>query len=188
MKIANGILFSLILALGLAVGLCAPASAQTDSQKKRRPAKQAKPAPKPRKVWTDDEIGSLRSPADIYVDAKYGQADGTAATKQPVSAKPAPHVASPALSNPKTVGDADKMIAWEKRDVDAQTEYVERVKTQIEEAPQEDKERLKKVLQERIQILADTRSEMDTLVAQKRELQKKTAANSGSAAAQPSSQ
>ena len=80
------------------------------------------------------------------------------------------------------------MIAWEKRDVDAQTEYVERLKKQIEETSQEDKERLKKILQERIQILADTRGEMETLVQQKKELQKKPAANSNSAAAQPSSQ
>ena len=188
MKITNGILFSLILALASAGGLSAPASAQTDSQKKRRPAKQAKPAPKPHKVWTDDEIGSLRSPADTYVSAKYDQAGETATSKQAVGAKPAPHVASAALSNPKTVDDADKMIAWEKRDVDAQTEYVERVKKQIYEAPQEDKERLKKVLQERIQILADTRGEMDTLVAQKKELQKKTAANRTGVAAQPPAQ
>ena len=64
----------------------------------------------------------------------------------------------------------------------------ERLKKQIEEAPQEDKERLKKILQERIQILADTRGEMETLVQQKKELQKKAAANSNSAAAQPPSQ
>jgi hypothetical protein len=51
------------------------------------------------------------------------------------------------------------------------------LKKQIEEAPQEDKERLKKVLQERIQILADTRGEMETLVQQKKELQKKAAAD-----------
>jgi hypothetical protein len=122
------------------------------------------------------------------VDTKYSQADGPAASKQAAAAKPARHVTAPALSNPKTVDDADKMIAWEKRDVDAQTEYVELLKKQIEEAPQEDKERLKKVLQERIQILADTRSEMETLVDQKKELQKKPAADSNTAAAQPPSQ
>jgi hypothetical protein len=62
------------------------------------------------------------------------------------------------------------------------------LKKQIEEAPPEDKERLKKLLKERIQILADTRAEMETLVGQKKELQKKPAAESNIAAAQPSAQ
>lgn len=179
------------MAVAVAIVFSAAARAQGDSQKPVPRAERQKPAPKSRshKVWTNDDVSSVRSPADIYVDAKYTtQAAGTAASKQPAAAKPAQNVAPPALSNPKTVDDADKMIAWEKRDVDAQTEYVELVKKQIEDAPQEDKERLKKVLQERIQILADTRSEMETLVEQKKKLQKKAAVNSNNAAAQPPSQ
>lgn len=179
-------LFRIVLAVAAAVAFSAVAQAQGDSQKKpAAPAAQKKkPASKPpsRKVWTNDEVGSLRSPENAYMDAKYSQADGAADSKDAAAVKPKPHVGAPALSNPKTVDDADKMIAWEKRDVDAQTEYVERLKKQIEEAPQEDKERLKNVLQERIQILADTRGEMETLVHQKKELQKKAAA------AQPPSQ
>jgi hypothetical protein len=188
MKLKNSFVFSAILASAAALGITAAAYAQSDPQKKTPPVKHAKPAPKPHKVWTDDEVGSLRSPADAYLGAKYSQADGAADSKEAAAVKPKPHVAAPALSNPKTVDDADKMIAWEKRDVDAQTEYVERLKNQIEEAPQEDKERLKKVLQERIQILADTRGEMETLVQQKKELQKKAATDSNNAAAQPPSQ
>lgn len=190
MKLKNSFVFSAILASAAALGLTAAAYAQSDPQKKTPPAKQAKPASKPRshKVWTDDEVGSLRSPANAYMDAKYSQADGAADSKEAAAVKPRPHAAAPALSNPKTVDDADKMIAWEKRDVDAQTEYVERLKKQIDEAPPEDKERLKKVLQERIQILADTRGEMETLVQQKKDLQKKPATDSNNAAAQPPSQ
>jgi hypothetical protein len=165
----------MVLAAAVAVGFAAAAQAQGDSQK---------PASKSRKVWTNDDLGSVRRPADIYVDAKYTQAAETDGSKQSAAAKPAKHVAAPALSNPKTVEDADKMIAWEKRDVDAQTEFVEKLKKQIDEAPQEDKERLKKLLQERTQILADTRAEMETLVGQKKELQKKPAADGNTAAAQ----
>ena len=187
MKIKNSLVFSTILAAAL--GLSAPVFAQSNSQKKKSPAKQSKPGPKPHKVWTNDEVGSLRSPADTYLDTKYRRADETATSQQqPTGVKPAHHIASPALSNPKTLDDADKMIAWEKRDVDAQTEYVEHVRKQIEEAHPEDRERLKKVLQDRIQILADTRSEMETLEQQKKELQKKTAANNKEAKGQPPSQ
>ena len=186
----DSLLFRMVLAATVAVGVSAATRAQGDSQKPARRAEQQKPASKSHshKVWTNDDVSSVRSPADSYVDAKYTQADGTDGAKQPAAAKSAKHAAAPALSNPKTVEDADKMIAWEKRDVDAQTEFVERLKRQIEEAPPEDKERLKKVLRERIQILADTRGEMETLVGQKKELQKKPAAESNTAAAQASSQ
>lgn len=130
-------------------------------------------------------MSSVRSSADVYVDARETHATAAPAPNQSPTAKPAQHTAAPALSNPKTIDDADNMIAWEKRDVDAQTEYLELLKKQIEEASPEDKERLKKVLQERTQILADTRSEMETLVGQKKELQKKATANDHSAAAEP---
>jgi hypothetical protein len=188
MKLKHSLVFSAILASAAVLGNSATAHAQSDPGKKTPPAKHAKPVAKPHKVWTDDEIGTLHSPANAYMDAKYSQADAAADSKDAAAPKPRPHVAAPALSNPKTVDDADKMIAWEKRDVDAQTEYVERLKKQIDEAPQEDKERLKKVLQERIQILADTRGEMETLVQQKKDLQKKAATESNNAAAQPPSQ
>jgi hypothetical protein len=184
----NSLHFRMVLAAAVAVGFSAAAQAQGDSQKPAARAERQKPASKSHKVWTNDDLGSVRAPADIYVDAKYTQAAETDGSKQSAAAKPAKHVAAPALSNPKTVEDADKMIAWEKRDVDAQTEFVEKLKKQIDEAPQEDKERLKKLLQERTQILADTRAEMETLVGQKKELQKKPAAESNIAAAQPSSQ
>jgi hypothetical protein len=184
----NSLQFRMVLAAAVAVGFSAAAQAQGDSQKRAPRAERQKPASNSHKVWTNDDLGSVRRPADIYVDAKYTQAAETDGSKQSAAAKPAKHVAAPALSNPKTVEDADKMIAWEKRDVDAQTEFVEQLKKQIEEAPPEDKERLKKLLQERIQILADTRAEMETLVGQKKELQKKPAADGNTAAAQASSQ
>jgi hypothetical protein len=177
----------MVLAVTVATGFSAAARSQGDSQNPRPTTKRQKPASKSHahKVWTNDDISSVRSRTDIHVDATYTQAAGTAASQQPAAAKPEQHVLAPLLSNPKTVDDADKMIAWEKRDVDSQTEYVELLKKQIDEAPQEDKERLKKLLQERIQILADTRSEMEKLVEQKKELQKKPAANSNNEVAQP---
>jgi len=189
-QMRNNLLLKIALVVLAAVACSAAAQAQGDSQKPAPPAAtKKKPAAKShsRKLWTNDEVGSLRAPENAYMDAKYSQADGAADSKEAAAVKPRPHVAAPALSNPKTVDDADKMIAWEKRDVDAQTEYVERLKKQINEAPQEDKERLNKVLQERIQILADTRGEMETLVQQKKELQKKAAADGNNAATQPPS-
>src|SRR5260370_19280640 len=184
----NSLHFRMVLAGAVPVGFSAAAQAQGDWQKRAPRAEREKPASTSHKVWTKDDLVSLRRAADIYVDAKYTQAADTDGSKQSAAANPAKHVAAPALSNPKTVEDADKMIAWEKRDVDAQTEFVEQLKKQIDEAPPEDKERLTKLLQERTQILADTRAEMETLAGQKKELQKKPAADSNTAAAQRTSQ
>lgn len=190
MKAKNGFLFSAILASAAALGLTATAFAQSDSGKS---AKQGKLVAKPHKVWTNDEVGTLRSPGDAYVEAKEKQTEKTPAPSQTASEKqPAANAAktsgAPALSNPKTVDDADRMIAWENRDVEAQEEYVERLKKEIDEAPADQKERLAKMLQERQQILEDTRKERDELQAEKAKLQKKPAAQAIAAAAQPPSQ
>jgi hypothetical protein len=191
MKIKNNFLFSAILASAAALGLSAPAFAQSDSQKKTPPAKQAKPAPKPHKVWTDDEVGSLRSPADAYAEAKEKQAaaaDPPATANQTSTSKQAQHGGPPpTLTNPKSLEDANKMIAWENRDIGAQEEFLEKLKQQIDEAPADQKERLAKLLQERTQILASTRKELQNLQMKKQELEK-PAAPSVTAAVQPPSQ
>ena len=194
MKTRNTILFSVMLASAAALGLSAPAFAQSTSQKKTPPAKQAKPAPKPHKVWTDDELGSLRSPADAYIEAEQRQADKagagvqTASEKQPAGSVPKTS-RSPALSNPRTPADADRMIAWVNRDIQGQEEFLVKLKQDIAQAPDgERKERLLKVLQERQQILADTRREMQALQGEKASLQRQGSASSTTAAAQPPSQ
>ncbi|MGH9780373.1 MAG: hypothetical protein ACRD33_01020, partial [Candidatus Acidiferrales bacterium] len=158
------------------------------------PAKQkqeAKPASaKSAKVWTADDLTSLRSPSDTYVEEKQAQAAEAAAAsaaKQQAAAKPAKPVAGPPmLSNPKTPDDADKMIAWENRDITSQQEYVEILKKRLETAPADQKEHLQQVLRERIQIVAATQKERDGLAADKQALEKKAAATNG--AAQPPSQ
>lgn len=188
----NSFLLSVGLAAGLALVLCGPASAQDGSQQPPSQAEQ-KAASKPsHKVWTDDDMSSLRSPADVYTDNKDAQraapAAATSAPKPEASAKTDRRTAPPALSNPKTVADADAMIAWEKRDIGAQTEYLEMLRKQIDEAAPEDKARLQKLLEDRTQLLAKTRAETEALETQKSELQKKAAAPSTSAAAQPPSQ
>ena len=79
----------------------------------------------------------------------------------------------PRLTNPKSPEDADRMIAWENRDVDAQREYVDTLRTQLEQAAPEERERLEQKLTQRIQIVEDTKKERDALVAQKKVLEKK---------------
>ncbi len=195
MRMNNSFFLSAILASAAALGLSAPALAQSDSQKKTPPAKQTKPAPKPHKVWTDDEVGSLRSPADAYAEAKEAQATQAGDAQQPgtanqtsTSAQAQKGVPPPTLTNPKSLEDADKMIAWENRDIAAQEEFLDKLKQEIDEAPADQKERLTKLLAQRTQVLASTRNELKNLQTKKRELEKKPAAPSVTAAAQPPSQ
>ena len=191
MRMKNSFLLSAILATAAALGLSAPSFAQSNSQKKTAPAKQAKPAPKAHKVWTDEEVGSLRSPADAYAEASErqnaqagdAQQPGTAnQTSTPAQAQKG--VPPPTLTNPKSLEEADKMIAWENRDIAAQEEFLDRLKQQINEAPEGQKERLTKLLAQRTQVLANTRNELKNLQTKKRELAKTP---SVSASAGPSS-
>lgn len=157
--------------------------AQDSSQMAYAPemeAKVSKAAPKkPHKVWTEDNVTSLRTPADNYLDEKNAAAEAAAmaAAKQEKTPKPqGPSSAPPALSNPKSTADADKMIAWEERDIAAQQENVDRLRTQLQEAPPEDRGRLQKVLVEKMQIVEQVKKERDDLLKQKKSLEKKAAA------------
>jgi hypothetical protein len=152
---------------------------------KETSGKTASPPPqKVHKVWTDDDMGSVKTVADRYQDQKQALADqqvaanAAAQAKQEKTTTPDKKVGGPAaLSNAKSAEDADRMIAWEQRDIDAQTEFVDKVRAELSEAStQEERERLQKKLAERQQILEQVKQEHTALVAQKKELLKKAAA------------
>jgi hypothetical protein len=184
---------TLLLAMTLAMAGFAtaqdnsPASAQSNSANKKAPSA------KPKKTWTDDDISALHPAVDSRAEQKQSQtqnasdesknpppAQNTSGSKEPPRDKP------PLLSDPKTVESADKMIAWEERDIAAQEEFVIRLKTQLESAPVENRDHLQKLIIERQQIIADTRKERDGLVAQRKGLEKKAAGTpAGESAAQP---
>jgi hypothetical protein len=158
-------------------------------------ARQQRAASKPHKVWTDDDLGSLhRSPgvtvAQAHPESEMPKAQGApdsapaADAKKPAS-KSALKTGPDALAHPKTTDDAEKMIAWEQRDIDAQQEYVDRLQDQLEHAPADQKEHLQKVLSERQQTLADTRREQQQLMADKKLLQKKSSGESSASAQSP---
>ena len=161
----------------------------------RNAARQQKAAAKPHKVWTDDDLGSLhRSPgvtvAQAHPESEMPKAQGVPDSapsedaKRPAS-KSALKTGADVLAHPKTTDDAEKMIAWEQRDIDSQQEYVDRVQDQLDHAPADQKERLQKMLTERQQILADVRREQQQLIAEKKLLGKKSAGESSASAQSP---
>ena len=187
MKMKNGFLFSLILACAAAAGLATPAGAQSDSQKNVTPAKYRKvnkkqaPAAKTHKVWTDDDLATVRTAADTYAERETAQAQAaTAATQQQTdaakqaSATSAKPPKTPPLAHANSVDDADKKIAWEERDIQAQEEFIDRTQRELDQAPTDQREHLQKVIEENQKILADTRKELAGLQAQRKQLEKPT--------------
>jgi hypothetical protein len=174
------ITFGCAAILFAATGTSSLAQDAQDAKSSPAPAKDSSPAAKKHKVWTDDEVSTLRTPEDNYVEqqqaAEAAAAAAAAAAAQQAKSTPKSekHVgAAPALSNPKSPEDADRMIAWENRDVDAQQEFIDKVRTQVEQATPETREALEKDLAKHIKMLENTKKERDALVTQKKELEKK---------------
>jgi hypothetical protein len=174
------ITFGCAAILFAATGTSSLAQDAQDARSSQAPAQDSSPAPKKHKVWTDDEVTTLRTPEDNYLEQKQAaeaaSAAAAAAAAQQAKSNPKSdkHVgAAPALSNPKSTDDADRMIAWENRDVDAQQELIDKLRTQLEQAGADDRDRLEKYLAKQTETLAQTKRERDALVAQKKDLQKK---------------
>jgi hypothetical protein len=187
MKTKNDFLFIVILAWAVAVGLAAPARAQSDAG--TTPAKQRKATAKTHKVWTEDDLGTVRRPADAYADKEAAQAQAAAPTqaadaaKQASASKPDKPKIAP-LAHANSVDDADKKIVWEERDIQGQEEFIARLQEELGQASPDRKEHLQQVIEEHKQILADTRKELEGLKAQRKQLEKPGAPNV-TASAQP---
>jgi len=180
------------VAAAAATGVNHAQDATKAAGQKSSSAAQQKTTSKHRKVWTDDDLGLLRREGSITVAAAQTptipanpDAAPAPAPKQTQAGKPSVPGKAAALSNPKTVDEADGMIAWEQRDIDSQQQYVDGVQAELDQAPPDQKGRLQKVLAERQQTLADTRREQQELIAQKKLLQKKSSADTSVATRQP---
>ncbi len=193
-------LMSVIVAGAVALGAPCLVFAQDDnSQKSAVRAKHQKPANpqatprKTHKVWTDDDLTTLRKPADSYSDKETAQAEPAAGVqnqtdgaKQTAAVKPAKALPVPPLARANSVEDAEKKIAWEQRDIDGQVEFIDGLQQELRDAAPDRKEHLQKLIADHQQILADTQKELAGLQAQKKELQKPAASSVASAAQPPS--
>ncbi|HEV2298923.1 MAG TPA: hypothetical protein VGR72_10440 [Candidatus Acidoferrales bacterium] len=192
---------AVMLALYPAGAVAQQAGQSSSGQAAQQPAakqdQKTKPAPtKTAKVWTEDDISSVRTPADDYMDVERTQtqaaagaaADAAAKQKQTAATNPPQKGAPTALSNPKTTEDADKMIAWEQRDIDSQQEYLQKLQDQLATAPDDQKAHIQAWIDQEIKTIADTKKEQAGLESQKKDLEKKAAPASGGSAQQPQSQ
>src|SRR5437867_2625180 len=98
------------------IGFSSAAHGQSEPQKKSKtaPAQAQQPASRAHKVWTEDNLSSVRTPADSYVEAKDRQAANSAvatASAQPASDKQSAAnsqkpAKTPPLAHAKSVDDA----------------------------------------------------------------------------------
>ena len=200
MEMKKAVFLGAVLASAGVLGTANSAWAQSDTQSGTQ-AKQNKP--KPHKVWTDDNIGGSSGGVTVAAASNpsvssqpasaAGQGPGQSPAQDQGAAKPDSGVtqskavaAPPALSNPKSTEEADKMIDWENRDVEAQQEDLDKLRAQIAAAPQDQRDRLEKLYDQRAQVLIDTKNELKNLQEKKKTLENPSA--QASASAQPPQQ
>lgn len=181
------------LRISVAAALAFPliASAQQTQQAAPAQQSQAKAAPaKPARakkavVWTDENIGSVRSSADNYriAQTQEKEAQQTAA-KQTNANQPA----ATDSSAPKTIQQADSMIAAKSHDLAGEQEYLKSLQKDVNNPAITgiDKERLEWRLQSHTITAQTLQSNIKQLQADRDALAKKQPASTSSS--QPQSQ
>jgi hypothetical protein len=181
MNLNNHSFFRAVAATAAVLGFSLGAYAQSAPEKPAPSTQQRKPAAKSHKVWTEDNIQSVRTPADVLIEVKDMQAVNSA----PTQSAPAPQTAAsnsgkpsskPPLATAKSAEDADEKIAWEQRDLQGQQETIEHLQQQLATAPPDQKEHLQQLIEHHTQYIADIQKEMQGLMAQKKAFQAKAAA------------
>ena len=164
-----------VMVLGFSLG----SHAQSTSHNSAKPGPKRRPAAKTHKVWTEDDIASVRKPADKFIDAQDAQTI-QAASKESAPAAPGKQTSAVKPSQPwlavaKSVQEADEKIAWEERDIQGQKETIERLQQQLAVVPPDQRGHLQELIKQHQQDLAGTEKERQGLLEQKKVLQKKAA-------------
>lgn len=133
------------------------------------------------KVWTDDNIDSVRSPADDYVVQQHQKEAQQAAANQ--TASQTGTTAAPAGPQPKTVQQADSMIAEKQHLLASQKQYLQTLQKQLSdpETTGLERTRLEWRLKSYSATTQNTQADVTQLQAQKDALEKKAAADNASA-------
>lgn len=161
-----------------------PAPAQTAS-------KEQSPAPKKPKVWTDDNITSVRSSSDLYQDEQEREkaAQQASAPQQSATAPKSADSDAWPIPQAKTAKEADDLIATDKKNLQEQQEYIQQTEKELTTAPDSEKKRLQWRIQSRGDMVSRLQRDISALEKQKDALAKpaQPAANP-SPTAQPPSQ
>jgi len=122
----------LISASALCIFACA-AGAQQAPPPKTEPAK-----PKAKRVWTNDDVTTLRQPSDVYEEEKRLIAEEAAAKAKEKPAAGGAAAQKPMSREerilPKTLEEAEKRVAGKVYEIEQEQEYIERLRSEFAEA------------------------------------------------------
>ncbi|MBI1750807.1 MAG: hypothetical protein HY234_05880 [Acidobacteria bacterium] len=162
--------------LALFVFVLAPAGAQQPSQLSQA----EKPKPAAKRVWSNDDLESVRKPWDEFADQKRA-ADEAArvAAQAPAKAAPAPVAESKTAGTdaflPKTVDEAENRIAEKREEIQFQMESIDRTREEYSKASSDQsREALKKKLGSMTTDLDEAIAELKALDRRLHELKAKT--------------
>src|SRR6266849_8756928 len=150
----------------LAATLRAAAIAQGQGAPPPAPAQQKdqKPAPKPHKVWTNDDFASSLPPADSSLRSKGALSTVGAPASQDAQPKaaqaPPPNTPAPNIIVPKSLEEADKMVQQSTVFTNDEAVALARKEKELEEAPEDKKADLQKEVEMHKRYLEHTRQEL----------------------------
>lgn len=168
----------------------AQAPAQQPVQAPQTVPKEQPQAPKKSKVWTDDNISSVRSSSDVYQDEQEREKapQQTSAPQQgATTAKNATDDAWP-IPQAKTAKEADDLIASDKKNLQEQQEYIQQTEKELATAPDSEKKRLQWRIQSRGDMASRLQRDISALEKQKTELSKPPSSPNSNSGNQPPSQ
>jgi chromosome segregation ATPase len=186
----NSIAFKTLAATAAVLVAAAVAVAQDTTQKAAQSARQ-KPAVNSHKVWTEDDIAALRSPADDYLMQKEAQAAAAALANQRAATNLA---LQPSLApkQPSTLEETERAIKDSLEDIQDQKNTLARLNKELDETPEDQRAERAKEIERRTAVLQASQEELKGFQDRRNDLASKAAvASSGgrdvtSASATPS--
>ncbi len=141
-----------------------PTQQQQSAQQSAIPATSPQSEPKRRKVWTNEDVISLRTPADVYLADKAAQetAAAEAASKEAAEAKLV-KVAGPTEKLPATVAETHKLIAAKQNQIVNDQEALDRYTAELPNEPPEHKDRMQSEIERITSDLPKERLELQVL-------------------------
>lgn len=162
---------------------------QPASQQQQNPQPSPQPpepsAPKVKKVWTNDDVVSLRSQADVYLAEKEAQeaADAEAASKKVALAKQI-REAGLTMKLPSTSEETQRLIKAKEEQIRDLQEGLDRLTGEMPDAPADQKSAMQNQLEMVVSSLQKARVELKVLRDHLTELAK-TEANEPAASPPP---
>jgi|HubBroStandDraft_6_1064221.scaffolds.fasta_scaffold82008_2 hypothetical protein len=160
-----------------------PQNSQPQLQQSSPPEK---PASKPKKVWTNEDVVSLRTPADTYQAEKeaHAAAEAEAVAREASQAKLIKD-AGLTVKLPATAEETQLMIKTKQGEISEEQAGIERMNNELPSTPEDQKAAVKKEIDRVTADLQKDRVELEVLQNHLQKLKKTTANQSSAVPPQP---